>query len=125
MVLHHTAQIYLLTRVQANEKEKEMQMNTQISESAKQDPEDFKFFRTTDIDLAAALKSAGAKLEDMGLKLERSKGRSFKRTEYSFDAEGTKELIMKYMNNDLQVDARTLLQERESFKKQRFNKGAR
>ena len=102
-----------------------MKQNVQITESSKPDPEDLKYFRTTDIDLAAALKAAGAQLHDMALKIERAKGRSFKRTEYVFDGDGTKDLILRYMNNNLQVDARTLLQERESMKKQRFNKGAR
>ena len=95
----------------------------EISESDKPVAEE-DLFRTTDIDLASVLKTAGCTLVDMVNRTERGKSKPYVRTEYVFRPEGTRELNIKYMNSNLPLDAKTLLQERELLKKQRFNRGS-
>ena len=99
-------------------------VHVDISESTKE-PGREGFFCTTDTDLAAALKTAGVQLKDISTRTERVKNRSYKRTEFIFKAEGTKEVILKYANNNLMLDAKTLMQERDALKRYRFNRGAK
>ncbi len=98
--------------------DKQIQARVEISESSKE-------FHTTDISLAAVLVATGRKVKNIASKLRKNKFSSFEQTVFIFDSEGTRELLVNYMNNELSVDARTLLDCLKNLKSTGYSRGAR
>lgn len=89
------------------------QLKVEISESTT--PEEKLYYMTSDIAHAAVLMTCGRKLMRTQPKFDK-KGRGFKKVEFVFRREGVDDIILNYTNSDLNIDAKTLLDNYRSLK---------
>lgn len=100
----------------AEENKKNGEPSVQISEGNKQ-------YITTDIALAATLMTIGRKLISTGVRRERVGGRSFKKTEFIFEGADIEKVKVNFTNKELQVDARTVLDNLRTLKGISYGRG--
>ena len=86
--------------------------------------EEKRHFKTTDIALAASIRASGHRLVSIGTKSDRGR-RSGKKTEFVFMKDGMQDVILAFTNNELQVDAKTLLDHYRNLKAAGLSKGIR
>lgn len=102
-------------------------MNISMNES--QRPDEKTEFITTDLAHAAALRSYGIKLIRMQEKEDVQRHRTVIKTEFVFQKFskelniGVPEVLVKFSNNELEVDAKTLLDNYRNLKATSFGKG--
>ena len=96
-------------------------VQTEMVESG---PNQGHLFRTSDIAHAAALQSSGCELLRIGSRSERNnRGHYIKKTEFVFDGLKAHETLVKFSNHQLNVDARTLIDNYRNLKAMSFGKG--
>ena len=104
-------------------------MNIEVEANESQTPEEKTEFVTTDLAHAAALRSYGVKLLRMQEKEEQQRHRSILKTEFVFQKyspehkEGVPDILVKFSNGELMVDAKTLLDNYRNLKATSFGKG--
>lgn len=104
-----------------------MKGKIEIEQGESMTPEEKNEFVTTDLAHAAALRSYGVKLIRMQEKDELSRSKRFTKTEFVFpkvsNGEAINDILVKFSNNDLMVDAKTLLDNYRNLKATSFGKG--
>lgn len=86
-------------------------------------PDERTHFRTSDIPHAAALQAKGHKLVQITSTSKYNRGRQVRKTEFVFIREGIADTLVEYSNNNLLVDARTLVDNYRNLKAMSFGKG--
>jgi hypothetical protein len=105
----------------SDEDKKQKSMRVEVVESVP--PDERTHFRTSDIPHAAALQSSGHKLVEIATRSKYSRGRQVRKTEFVFIREEVSDTLVKYSNNGLQVDARTLIDNYRNLKAMSFGRG--
>ena len=95
-------------------------VSVQMSES--EGPDDRVHFKTSDIAFAATLRTAGHNLVRID-KNERTRGSRAKKTTFVFMKAGVQDDLLKYTNNSLPLDAKSLLDNYRNLKAASLSKG--
>lgn len=82
-------------------------------------------FKTTDINAAAALMAVGHTLLDHSRIIKRVNNKTQQQTEFVFVSSGTKDVLNKFMNGELTVNARVLLDNLKHLKSLAYMRGIR
>lgn len=82
-------------------------------------------FKTTDIEAAAALMTSGHQLLDYSKIIKKVNNKTRSQTQFVFLASGTKEILSKFMNGELTVNAKVLLNNLKHLKSLAYMSGVR